>query len=124
LCINDMCTGEECASVLGMSYVSLNNTLKRDGHKGFLQYFHSKTGIVKHSLRRRQFQMSEQGNVPMTMFLGKQYLNQLEPMHELVTEQHKQAVNDKRLAQLERLVNLRDSGAFSPEQVKAMADDI
>jgi hypothetical protein len=122
--ILQMCIGEECASILGISYESLNNTLKRDGNGGFLDYFHKKTGVVKLSLRRRQFKIAESGNVGMNIWLGKQYLNQSEPVPEMVTEQQRQAVNDKRLGQLEKLVKLRDSGAFTSEQIKAMADAI
>ena len=80
------CTGEECASLLECSYEHLNNQLKKDGHGGFLDYFKKHSATGKASLRRRQYKAAvEDGNVPMMIWLGKQYLGQKEP--EKATEQ-------------------------------------
>lgn len=70
------CTGEETASVLGMSYESLNNKLKEEGHGGFLEYFKKKSATGKMSLRRKQMETALAGNVGMLIWLGKQYLGQ------------------------------------------------
>ena len=76
------CTGEECASLLDMSYEHLNNTLKADGHGGFLEYFKRKSAGGKMSLRRRQYQAAvTDGNVPMMIWMGKQLLGQCEKQH-------------------------------------------
>lgn len=72
------CTGEECASVLGVDYDTLNRNLKHDGHGGFADYFAKKSGAGKASLRRRQFKTAEEGNPTMLIWLGKQYLGQSE----------------------------------------------
>jgi hypothetical protein len=72
-----MCTGEECASMLKIDYDTLNKGLKRDGHGGFTDYFkkNSARGLV--SLRRKQFlTATEDGSVPMLIWLGKQFLDQ------------------------------------------------
>jgi len=69
------CTGEEAASVLGMSYELLNQKLKAEKGMGFLEYFAEKRGAGKASLRRRQFEMAK-SNPTMAIWLGKQYLGQ------------------------------------------------
>jgi len=71
------CTGEEIAAILGMSYELLNNKLKREKKKGFLDYFGEKSAGGKMSLRRRQFAMAET-NPTMSIWLGKQYLKQVD----------------------------------------------
>lgn len=76
------CTGEECASVLGVSYEHLNNTLKADGEGGFLDFFKKESGSGKASLRRRQWTAAESGNITMLIWLGKQYLNQADKARE------------------------------------------
>ena len=50
-----MCTGEECASVLGIDYDTLNNALARDGHVGFSDFLKKHSAKAKMSLRRAQF---------------------------------------------------------------------
>lgn len=73
------CTGEECAAVLDMSYETLNNKLKAEGHGGFLDYYKRFAGEGKASLRRMQWKNAESGNSTMQIWLGKQYLGQKEP---------------------------------------------
>ena len=71
------CTGEECASILDVSYEHLNNTLIKDGHGGFLDYFKKHSATGKMSLRRVQFTKAvDDGSIPMLIWLGKQYLGQ------------------------------------------------
>ena len=72
------CTGEECAAFLEMDYDTLNINLERDGHSGFSDYFKKQSAGGKISLRRRQFRSAEDGSVPMLIWLGKQYLGQLD----------------------------------------------
>jgi len=72
------CTGEECASILDVSYEHLNNQLKKDGNGGFLDYFKQKSANGKMSLRRKQFEVANNGNPTMLIWLGKQWLGQLE----------------------------------------------
>ena len=73
------CTGEECASILGMCYEHLDKRLKEDGHGGFLEYFQQKGADGKASLRRRQYLAAvEDGNPTMLVWLGKQWLKQVD----------------------------------------------
>jgi len=70
------CTGEECASVLGIDYDTLNAGLKRDGHGCFSDYLKREGSGGKASLRRMQWKAAEGGNATMQIWLGKQYLAQ------------------------------------------------
>ena len=70
------CTGEECAAILGVDYDTLNKALKRDGNKGFTDYFKQKGANGKMSLRRKQYDHAMGGNSTMLIWLGKQWLGQ------------------------------------------------
>ena len=70
------CTGEECAAMLEMSYLLLNQKLKEDGHDGFLGYYAIKSQGGKSSLRRRQYKAAMDGQPTMLVWLGKQWLGQ------------------------------------------------
>jgi len=70
------CTGEECASVLGISYDALVAAIKRKGYESFPDYFKRYSASGKASLRRQQFRVAEKGNATMLIWLGKQYLGQ------------------------------------------------
>ena len=74
---------EECASIIGMKYDTLNAALKRDGNKGFSDYFAQKGANGKMSLRRKQFDQAMSGNSTMLIWLGKQWLNQSEKHEEV-----------------------------------------
>ncbi len=80
------CTGEECASVLGVSYDALNDAIKRAGYSGFPEYFKKHSGPGKASLRRMQFKSAESGNATMLIWLGKQYLGQRDYKYEPLDE--------------------------------------
>jgi len=77
------CTGEECAAILGIDYDTLNKALKRDGNKGFTEYFKQKGASGKMSLRRKQFDHAMGGNSTMLIWLGKQWLGQADKQEEL-----------------------------------------
>jgi AraC-like DNA-binding protein len=70
------CTGEEIASVLNVSYDTLEKRIKEEYGLSFTEYFSQKSGVGRASLRRRQFQLAESGNPTMLVWLGKQWLNQ------------------------------------------------
>ena len=81
-CCAIQCTGEECASFLGMDYDTLNRRLGEEGHGGFTDYFKKAACPGRISLRRKQFELANNGSVPMNIWLGKQWLDQKEPQHE------------------------------------------
>lgn len=49
----------------------------------FADVYKKKSAKGKISLRRKQFQVADSGNVPMLIWLGKQYLDQKEPKQEV-----------------------------------------
>ena len=81
------CTGEECASILGIDYDTLNNRLKEDTGSGFSDYYAQKSAGGKVSLRRKQYQKAvEEGNPTMLIWLGKQWLGQKDGAEEAVKD--------------------------------------
>jgi hypothetical protein len=67
-----------------MDYDTLNRALKRDKHGGFTEYFKKHSASGKASLRRKQFQVADGGNVGMLVWLGKQYLGQTDKVEQQV----------------------------------------
>lgn len=72
------CTGEEVANEIGMDYEAMNRALMRDGYGGFVQYFKSKSSPGKLSIRAKQLEVAEKGDVRMLIHLGKNYLGQFD----------------------------------------------
>ena len=70
------CTGEEIASFIDVDYDTLNAAAKREHKMGFSDYFKKHSANGKISLRRKQYEVATSGNVPMLIWLGKQYLDQ------------------------------------------------
>ena len=116
------CTGEECANILKVNYKTLNNALIRDGHTSFRDYYKKASVKGKKSLRAKQYEIANGGNVAMLIWLGKQILGQAEPISPQQERQQEQAIADKQLAQFERLIKLRESGLFSEAQLREMAN--
>ena len=72
------CTGEEIASVLGVSYDTLIRRVKELGYGGFAEFYKKHSEVGKASLRRLQWGTAVKGNVSMQIWLGKQILGQRE----------------------------------------------
>lgn len=70
------CTGEEIASLLGISYDSLERRVKAKFKISCADYIKMKSAGGKASLRRLQWESAKGGNATMQIWLGKQYLNQ------------------------------------------------
>ena len=71
------CTGEEIASIVGMSYDGLDNRIQNEFGMNFSEYFKKHSAHGKASLRRRQYKKAvEEGNPAMLIWLGKQWLGQ------------------------------------------------
>lgn len=75
LCIIQ-CTLEEIALFFNCTQRTIENACKRDKKMGFFEYHTQKKAGGKISLRRKQYQTAMSGNVPLLIFLGKQYLDQ------------------------------------------------
>ena len=79
------CTGEEIASVLGVSYSTLKRRIQECGYGNFEQYYKKNSQVGKASLRRMQWGSAVKGNVPMQIWLGKQFLGQRDKTENDVT---------------------------------------
>ena len=71
------CTRSEIASFFDISDETLDTRCKELFSEGFLASFNKYAANGKISLRRTQFKMAET-NVAMAIFLGKQYLGQMD----------------------------------------------
>lgn len=83
------CTQEEIAAFFECSIDTLNNRSKEVNGITFSEYSAQKRQKGRASLRRRQWQLMEAGNVVMNIWLGKQYLGQAEKQ-EVRQENHGQ----------------------------------
>lgn len=72
------CTGEEIASVLGISYDTLERRCKEDKKVSFADYIGQKKLGGKASLRRKQWKLADSGNATMLIWLGKNMLDQVD----------------------------------------------
>lgn len=72
------CTGEEIAGVLQMDYDTLNRNCKEQKGMYISEYIKQHQSNGKMTLRRAQWKAAENGNVPMMIWLGKQWLGQKE----------------------------------------------
>jgi hypothetical protein len=68
----------EIAAWFECSVDTIERAVKREKKMSFAEYFASKKGRGKISLRRRQYEVAMSGNVSMLIWLGKQYLDQSE----------------------------------------------
>jgi hypothetical protein len=72
------CTQQDIADTLNVGLRTLHD------HKGFRIAYHKGIQNAKTSIRRAQFNAGvEKGNVQMLIWLGKQYLNQREPVADI-----------------------------------------
>jgi hypothetical protein len=70
------CTGEEIASVLDVSYDTLERRIKELGYNSFSEFFIRFSAEGKISIRRKQYELAMQGNVHMLKQLGTSWLGQ------------------------------------------------
>lgn len=73
---NIHCTGEEIASILGISYDTLQRRVQEEYSCGFADYYKKAAASGKMSLRRKQFESALDGNTTMLVWLGKNILGQ------------------------------------------------
>jgi len=70
------CTGEEIASILGVSYDTLQRRCQEEYKFGFADYYKKASANGKMSLRRKQYEVAMKGNTSMLIWLGKNILGQ------------------------------------------------
>ena len=63
---------------MGIDYDTLNAACKRDHGMSFSEYFKQKAASGKMSLRRKQYTTAMDGNTTMLVWLGKNWLGQMD----------------------------------------------
>nr|DAW44995.1 MAG TPA: hypothetical protein [Bacteriophage sp.] len=96
-----MCTHEDVEALMDVDIDTLKaphniEAFSSAKKKGFAQ--------ARYSLRSMQFMSASEGNVPMQIWLGKQYLGQKEPTHETTPNEH----NENYLALIKALEIVRN----------------
>jgi len=71
----------DIAAWFSCSVDTIERAVKREQKMSFADYFAIKRGRGKIGLRRKQYEVAMAGNVPMLIWLGKQYLDQAEKQH-------------------------------------------
>ena len=99
------CTDSEIAAVLGISRDTVDDRKKNDSIFSDTLIKGKETG--KMSLRRKQFDIAQSGNVVMNIWLGKQYLEQSDKT-ESVIDVTKTMTQEQRDKEIERLGKLRE----------------
>lgn len=72
------CTAEEICGFFKISPDTLDTRLNERYGCGFSECFKKFSAAGKMSLRRKQYSMAIRGNVPLLIWLGKQYLGQVD----------------------------------------------
>lgn len=90
------CTGEEQASLLDMSYDTLERRCREEKGVSFAEYFKQKAADGKMSLRRKQFTTAMNGNTSMLIWLGKNWLGQADSPSEGNTDLEKYFVDSRK----------------------------
>jgi len=74
------CSGEECASALGIHSNTLYNRCKEDRGEEFVTYRAQKRASGEVKLRLKQQELALEGDKTMLVWLGKQRLDQREKL--------------------------------------------
>jgi hypothetical protein len=72
------CTGEEIAQIMGFSYDTLERRIKETHSISAAEYIKRHAQGGKATLRRLQWKAANNGNTSMLIWLGKQYLGQVD----------------------------------------------
>jgi hypothetical protein len=74
------CTLRELAAFFSCAEDTIQRAVKREKGIGFSEYYREKFAHFLISLRRTQFDLATKGHAGMAIWLGKQYLGQVEKM--------------------------------------------
>lgn len=91
---NIHCTGEEIAGVLGVSYDTLEKRVRETYEQSFTDYYKIHSSGGKRSLRRLQWQAAEKGNIGMLIWLGKQWLGQVDKQEVKTSDESSENILD------------------------------
>jgi hypothetical protein len=102
------CTLEEVASFYNVDVKTIQARCEEHYGLKFSQISEQKRANGKISLRRKQFQKAMDGNIVMLIWLGKQYLGQVDKV-EAVHEDKKDPLDELTLEQLQAEIDKRQS---------------
>ena len=74
--LSNFCEGTEVAAHLGISFDTLERRIKQEFNADFADYKRQKRAKGEVLLRELQLKEAKKGNIPMLIFLGKNYLKQ------------------------------------------------
>ena len=95
------CTKEEIASFLDCSEDKIERWCKETFNTTFAVVFKQKRRIGHVSLRRKQWEVAQTGNVTMLIWLGKQFLKQTDK--NMVAEVTRDEMNESAVEEIEKL---------------------
>lgn len=87
-----MCTKREISSWFNVSDDTIERWCKKTYGQTFAVIYEQKADQGRISLRRTQFKKALDGNIPLLIWLGKQYLGQAEKVEEKVEQEVKQEI--------------------------------
>jgi len=79
------CTEVEILAVMKTTKSKLETALKNHGFSSYTEWYAKHSSHGKMSIRRKMFEVAENGNVQMLVWLSKQYLGFREPAVELAS---------------------------------------
>jgi IS30 family transposase len=79
------CTQAEIASFFGCAEETIESAIKREKGISYLEYYEQKKGDGKRSLRRRMFELANNGNTTMLIWLAKNHLGMSDKVEQTIT---------------------------------------
>lgn len=79
------CTKQEICDFFDLTDKTLERWCKRTYKKGFSEIYGQKKSLGNLSIRRKQMEVAQNGNVAMLIFLGKNYLGQTDKVEQTVS---------------------------------------
>lgn len=97
------CTKQEICDFFDLTDKTLEKWCKRTYKKGFSEIYKQKKSLGNLSLRRKQMEVANNGNVAMLIFLGKNYLGQTDKVEQTVS-----LVSDEAREEVQNFLNSYD----------------
>lgn len=111
------CTLEEVAAWFNVDVKTIQARCEEYYQEKFSQLSLKKRDFGKISLRRRQWQKAMEGNVTMLIWLGKQYLNQVEKVEPYTDDLRRDPLEDMTIAELHDEIE-KKAGRFDKVKLK------
>lgn len=103
------CTQKEMAGVMHVDEDTLNRLIKERYGLSFSEFYEKYSANGNMSLRRAQFKLAEAGNATMQIWLGRQWLGQMDKQEVAIAVQ-----DDGTIAEMEKYFERKKEGASGP----------